>query len=538
MKNYLDELRSGLVITNLKGDVRHPMSYLMDRVPTGYNRWSIASQYFWEVERILSELKSAVSFVKNLPDDNYIATHLITVESYVLYHQGYFLDLVHQLKDKMCQMVRAVATPAKDYDQSYEKSTKISRLLKDPHILRFPGLAEKLEHWDSDLNKGKLSIVLKKRTNYHHFKNPLTREKDYLQVINNRTLLSPQFQQHLNEYGKQIVAERSKKSFQSWHSEVERKMNETLEEVNQNVQGIARCLVSYLNLPKNDRDGGRIIVQQLKLDEVYGVKQALHAENSIHYTVEPIIHAYVAALSWVLQKNLLAFYITGSVLRNEYIFGISDVNIVVVLEENDAVSNEYICKIIDAAPQRLNMPTDTKILTKKQFLDESHDWVRFACKSDGLLLHGEDFLKNGNLPTANFKLAWRLISDFKERVLMAKDSISKDPTMPPNRLSIITRDIAKRAYRLSFSLVIGNEGQYTASFREMRRLLNFFYPENRMLNDKIYQAISRRITVDREAALSLIDIFYDKLMPLYKKIDELGNIKPKKKTPTLIRLET
>lgn len=185
------------MITCIKGDIRQPHNAAMGNVAKGYSRWQTASSYFYDIERILLEMKMSRSFVDQLPDEMFYTTHRINAEDYILYHNGFYLDLVHQLKDKTAQMISAVVNPDEKYSSKTESSVKLSKVLNNDRVKRIPGLKEVLSEWDDSSHKGSIAIALKKRTNYHHFKNPLTGTKSYYQAKAQRNLLRPDIQLHL-----------------------------------------------------------------------------------------------------------------------------------------------------------------------------------------------------------------------------------------------------------------------------------------------------------------------------------------------------
>ena len=267
---WFDKLKTGLLITQIKGDIRQPHNEAMGNVAKGYSRWHTASGYFYDIERILQEIKTARSLVAQLPDDTFYAVHGLNAEDYILYHNGYFLDLVHQLKDKTAQLLSAITNPDEKYSSKTESNVKLSKLLNNDRIKRIPALAEALSEWDDSSHKGSIAIALKKRTNYHHFKNPLTGTQSYFQAKNQRILLRPEMQLHLSDYGKQMIEEKRKSSLETWHTEAKEKMRKTSEAIDANLEAISKALVDYYRFPKAiDPAGKRIFMRYMPaLEEI------------------------------------------------------------------------------------------------------------------------------------------------------------------------------------------------------------------------------------------------------------------------------
>lgn len=90
---WLDKLKLALLFINVKGDLRQPQNYAMGRIPKGYQRWYVAQQYFYDVERILRELKAAVSFISTPQEDSFFLAHGISKENYISFLK-YFLHTI------------------------------------------------------------------------------------------------------------------------------------------------------------------------------------------------------------------------------------------------------------------------------------------------------------------------------------------------------------------------------------------------------------------------------------------------------------
>lgn len=524
MGNDLDNLKIGLMITSFKGDIRQPHNYAMSRVPARFSRWSVASSYYYEIERILKELDTAVSFVKIPPDETFLTTHSMTREDYIMYHQGYFLDLVHQLKDKLCHMVKAIVSFEDDFKDN--KKLKLSKLLTDGVVVKIPHLLEHLKHWDAYGNSGSvIATVLNKRTLYHHYRNPLPAIESYMQAKTHSFLLSPAFQSQLSEVGKIMIAERSDKNYSAWQTETLEKMSTTLEALKVSLGNISKSLTEYFKFPTNDKAGGLIMTHYINLDGLTEVKDSEYTRSSIHKDFSAIAKMLDTSLNFALQDNLVSVYLTGSILRSDFIFGLSNINIVVVLKTDDLGIKKITTDFINSPPASFGIPMDTQVLSEAEFL--SNEKLRFICKADGLLLCGQDLLRNDKKQKMCFKLAWILNKDFKEHLLKAKELVEDPNTILTEKdVSSITRDIAKRAFWLSFSQVVGNNTKLTFSPKEMLRLNNYFYPQNRPMNSRNYLLITRHVRANIEGLRAVIDSYERNFIPLYDAMDHVVNGKP------------
>jgi|GEM_PF-3129795 len=522
MKNWIEDLKNSLVIISIKGDIRQLNNYTMGRIPARFLRWHIASQYFYDIERILLEIKSAVSLVSKIPNEEFLSTHSMTPEEYIMYHQGYFLDLVHQLKNKLGQFVIAVMTP--NYSEKDEKrAEKISKVIADKKVERVINIVDYLREWNADISNGPIALVLKKRTNYHHFKNPLPNAKGFTEVKAQRFLLSPNFNNYISERGRQIIIEKNNQSFQFWQTETAKKMSDTSLAINENMQNIARTIITYLRMSKNKEDKKRSILLYAKIDDITTVKKSPYTISSIQPEFKNIALALQKKLELLLSNELISFYIIGSIARGDFIFGLSDINLVIIIENDDKKLKEIISNDIGYDPKSFGLPIDIKILSKKEFLGPTQEKIRFICKTDSVILSGTDLLKNEKEDKISFNLAWMLNKDFKEYVESAKAIINTSQDLSDREIELITRDLVKRAYRLIFSQVIGNHTKYTSDIKKMRELNNFYYPNNKMFNEKTYSIITHPLSVDRDGLLGIINAFEEKLYPLYDAIDKAVN---------------
>ncbi|MFA6184494.1 MAG: nucleotidyltransferase domain-containing protein [Parcubacteria group bacterium] len=529
-KNWIEELKTALLITSIKGDLRQPHNYAMSRVPARYSRWHTAQNYFYDIERILKELKTAALFVANPPDDVYLGAFETNQEDFIMYHQGYFLDLVHQLKDKLCQSVNAMITYDDKYSKKYEREMKLSRLLKNKNVLRIRGLVDAVEEWDADKKLGagekcgEIANALKKRTQYHHFKNPVPAADNYVQTKSSRFLLSPSFQAQLSDYGKQMVEERGKQSFQLWQQETSAKMNNTLEAINNNLQTIARLIVKYYKLPGRDKDGSgaKLLLSYTKLDDFILVKENKCDKSLITPEFRPVSKFLEEELPKILEEELVALYLTGSIARGDFIFGLSDVNLVVILKTQNKAVTDLLKSFINKPALQFNIPIDTKIISEEEF--NVSNKLRFICKTDGILLYGNDLLKKDYPAKICFNLAWMLNKDFKDYLNGIKTLVSDSKlNLSEVQLGFLARSLAKRAFRLGFSQIIGNDVKYSSGYKRMLELMNLYYPENRMFNVKMYLIITRFVKIDKENLLALIEFCEKKVMPLYDAIDVVVN---------------
>jgi hypothetical protein len=517
----LEKLKGGLTFVSFKGDIRQPQNYAMGRIPARFHRWSLASSYMLDIERILKEIESSISFVEKVPEKDFLLQHNINAEDYVMYHQGYFLDLVHQLKDKLLQLTSAISTFDDDYKDPRE--VKFSKFEKTSIAKRKPEFLKLLNEWNDGINNGTIAIVLKKRTNYHHYKNPLSANQHYIQSRTHSFLLSPSFESQLSDYGKQMITERGAQSFKAWQADTLDKMSKTYAAIKTNLESISGVIVDYFNFPTNDKRGLKLTHRYLKLDEVVGVKDSSYTRASIDEVFAEILPRMEEMLREAVGDNLVSFYLTGSILRGEFIYGLSDINMVLVIKDEVAGVAPLVRAMLANAPAQLGIFLDLKIFSKTEFLSDASEKIKFICKTGGLLLMGEDLLTNYKKPKICFRLSWLLNEDFPHHLVRTKEILQNNSELSEARLARLARNLAKRAYWLIFSQAIGNNAVYTSNFREMYHLNNFFYPQNKSFNTITYKVFNKFIRIERAGIEAMIESYEENLIPLHKAIDAVVN---------------
>lgn len=467
----------------------------------------------------------AKSMVEELPDEPFLQNKSINPEDYIMYHQGYFLELVHQLKDKLCQMTYAICLGDRSYTQNSIKDKVLSKLLKADTVSRISNLKEYLEEWDAykgsreKVDPSPITVALKKRAFYHHYRNPLTADENYFQAKNLRFMQGPEFSAHFSDYGKQMIAEKGQQSIDAWQRETVRKMEETLGRARESVETISNALFSYYRLPSQNDAGRRIMYQYPFLMEQVRVKPCTRELADLDTMFQEYYELILRMMTETLPDYFVSLYALGSATRGEFKFQISDINAVIVIRDGDERLKEVVRTGIDRFPEEFGMPADTRVMMQSEFLSDENERLRFACKTDGFLVGGEDLLRNEKERNKSFELSWILNKDFKEAIREARIEVEEnEETGAVAKYERIARDVAKRAFRLSFGQTIGNNAVYASSFSEMHRLMNFCSPENKKVNNKLYKLLTNRLQVDKEGVLALIEMCEREFFPLYDAI--------------------
>ena len=334
------------------------------------------------------------------------------------------------------------------------------------------------------------------------------------------SMLDPKFLNQITEYGKKKLKEEAEKNSTLWHLDGSREMSNLLSEAEKNIDNMAKSLMKYYKFStfKEDVD---LINKYLKLDDLVRAKRASYSLDSLLPEVKTVIDALRKVLLEIFGENLSAIYVTGSIFREDFIPFISNLNFVIVAKEN-AKKEELLAKVfLKKISREAGFLTEIKVFSKDDFTAPVSEKIRFICLTDGLLLVGENLLEKERLPKVCFNLAWVLNKDFKDYVDKVTEKL-KDPlvVLSKNQLSFIAREFIKKCYWLSFSMVIGNHVIYTTSFKKIRELQNFYYPENKKLNNNLYKFLQAGIRVDREMLIEVVESYGKKLMPLYEMMEK------------------
>ena len=102
-----DKLKAGILLAYQNKRNREPEYEAVYYFSNKSSALSKMNQYASDIEKIIREINFTESLIIELPEDTYLKKLNIMPEDYILYHKGYFLELIHQLKDKLVRLVDA-----------------------------------------------------------------------------------------------------------------------------------------------------------------------------------------------------------------------------------------------------------------------------------------------------------------------------------------------------------------------------------------------------------------------------------------------
>jgi hypothetical protein len=522
----LAKLKAGIFLAYQNKVNRDPGYDVIGYLTNRSSSLSKMNQYASDLEKITSEMDVAYLSIKELPEESYLKKLKIAPEDYVLYHQGYFLELVHQAKDKIIRLIDACS---KIDDDKYTEKLKIkkNKIIRRPKIIKHQKLIDLINEWDQE-SEGPLSIVLKKRTNNHHFRSRLQLNSDYQDVKVSKLFEGVQAQQSmLTEHGVEQIELLGKSGFEKFHEETQAKILHTKEIVNQNIELISDLLINIFNFPLSITERGkRILLTTYNKRSVREIKNNTSIEKlqstGVYYKLAIGIGDI---LKRALKDQLVSYYVIGSAARGNMKVGISDLNIVVVSKDEIPNLSEVIEGLL-SEPQlqtfeKIILDVEVTVLSKEKFLHLDYFKTAFSCHYDGLLMFGEDLAKDKKYPSPGLGLAYILNKDFKQDVEKLKTELKMSENISEATLMRLVRKLSKYSLRMLFGEVMANHTLYAVEMKKIKELLIWAHPNNWQMIIRLYIFLRRKsVITNKESFNVLIEFCIEKLYPL---IDDLEN---------------
>src|SRR3989338_1516203 len=202
--NNFEKLKSGALFRSIQKENGEPENIALGQISKELAFLQRQSQYVTEIDRVLKELRLTVSLIKgcrivDVPEG-------VSRQELLAYYQGNFLTLVHQMKDKILQIVHLITEEAIPEKPSVEKDVSISDLLqKKQKALREIGIEEDIRQWEQENPTSGIAVALRKRTHHHHRVSGLRYDKDFLNLGFTDIATQQSFQENLSDYGKEHI---------------------------------------------------------------------------------------------------------------------------------------------------------------------------------------------------------------------------------------------------------------------------------------------------------------------------------------------
>ena len=464
------------------------------------------SEYANEIERVLKELRLTTALIKGCQDAELAAG--ISRQELLAYYQGIFLTLVHQMKDKIMQLVYLITEEAIPEKPAMENDISVSDLLrKKTKQLQTIGIEEDIKQWGQDNTSSKIAVALRKRTHHHHRISGLRYDKDYLNLGLTDIAAQSSFRDQLTDYGKEQMDKMRVESTERLFSSAASKVGDTLNEIEGNIERISAALVTHFKLPISQEEVATIVNEHSKMLSSFDVTNKCSADK-IPEPYKSMLNDLVSKVQ-THYKEVVAIYLVGSLGRGEYEEGYSDVNVYIILDADDERGQAM----------REDFMFSLRVFSKAEFLAKSSKKYRVIAKADGILLFGEDLLKDEK-PKAGLLLALTLNEDILEIMDEAIQWTNENPRATPLDISKKSRRLAKRFIDFIYGVVMSNKPQYTSSRAERVERINEMYPENQTMLETL-MGVSRYGVGEFASFKNMIEGFRSKAEMNLKKMQEV-----------------
>lgn len=422
-----------------------------------------------------------------------------------MYHYGHFLDLVHQMKDKLTRLAKGLTSPPPFHEP--KKANPLSLAARE-EVKNIPGLPGLLQVWTEAPDKEhNIAVMLRRRTQYHHFRNRLNLNKDFLDIKLFRTMQQESAQKILSEEGKKLIEERGTKGFENWHANVERGITSTIEDVRNNLESVSPVLSIAIPLPALEKDGAKIFDDYFRMTESLKIKPMASKEHYEQGVFYPIIKTFETLLPLTFGGSFVSLYLVGSTTRGDAVPGISDINFVLVLRDEAGILTPTVHRLAEKVRENFGVQTEFIIKTITEFKASDATLLRFTCRMDGLLLTGVDLIGEEKFPKPGLGLTCLFKTRIKKDIEKVNFALSEDPPPSQEKVSELGKVAAEAGMRLMFGAAMADTARYERSFKGMYDVILQKYPENKKMTDIFFGVATGDGTVDLKNLRDLMSLF-------------------------------
>lgn len=507
IESKLSQLSRGLLLLNLKREMDESAYSAMGRITKNRKVIQRRQEYCSEIERVINEAKLTTHLLSTANNEIVVRDKTYPIEELMAYYNGVFLDQVHQLKDKLLRMISLillVPETAQDSQKKDPKEVKFAPFMrKYQEDLRKVGIFELLSEWGS----GNLEIALSKRTHHHHFVSRLRLNDDFLKIKMSRMMLNPLEPVQLSEWGKKRMMEIGDQSFKKWRQEIVEKQENTIKEIENNIENVAEKIVGYFNMPVKPKEVAEIINDYSEFLSSLDIKNKASI-NKVPKHLKDLIDVFIDIGKKGFSYKLRSVYLVGSCPRGEFIPGSSDINLYIILNNEGVVSINH---IQDPA---LNVT----FITYKALMSEEHKKDRFICWSDGVLVYGQEIkFDKKEFPKPGTLLCNLLNKGFIEELEKLRTEVLALKNPSAKILRKYSLKVIKIVMDFDFGVAMANKPFYTASRREKIEYTKAAWPTERR-TITLEQIYKDNVSIRKDDFPMLIDTFLKNAKPNYEKL--------------------
>lgn len=450
-RSNLGKLIQGLLAKGLQKQMSEPEYYVLDRETFEHAHLDKQRGYANEMQRLIKELRLNAILISKIDFEKVDVEY--TPEEILNYHIGTFYDLVHQLKDKMRQLVRLVIleeaskNPRKDPSQKELKKY----LKRQKEVLNKTGLQAELDKWN-DENVGTIGNILNKRTIHHHYMARLELQKEFQDIKMSRIFLDQNSQMNVSEEGRKYMEHLGSKSFEALKSEAQKMQTTTIKKVVESVENVSNIIANNFDIPTNQSEIGIIFTNYSTFLGSFDIKNEASKDN----LDEPEIRLVSSMLEGLnenktLRDSIEAIYLVGSITRREIVPNVSDVNI-------------YVITKIDIPMEMIKFPMSLKVIGKDALYTNAHKKDRFILWSDGLLIDGDKLKFNeSEFPKPGAELCMLLNEDFRAKLEILRAEVEQTDEADLEEMRKLTVAVSKIMADYDFGVAMSNSPYYSAS---------------------------------------------------------------------------
>lgn len=482
-KAPLQKLKEGLLLRYDQKQVSEPGYYaigtLSDEAKILQKQW----QYANEILRIIGELKLTIWQLNHLPSEDELSELEMGPEDTVLYYEGIFPELTHQLKDKMLGLIELLLGIKPLTKKTGKRVNQILKQAKEIGI----DLETELNAWHArDENRGIKEIikdVLILRTNHHHYLSRIPLNSFYHDVKVSRLFSKDPLKNQLTELGRTKIDRMGREGFESLKEQAKQKMSSTLEEIKKNTASIANKLINHFGLEYKPEVLLEYSKKRQELSERLEIKNSTSIENVSKKLRTEMDECFLRCLSGT-EELLSSFYLVGSMARGEFDPLFSDINLVIVVKDLDTKN-----LLLEHLPTKLGI--SAQFFTEEEFLQKDNlaaRKIRFICKYDGVLIAGKDVILKEVFPKPGAELAWILNHDFLKKMSVIEQWAKEHADASMEMVGRKSKEVLKLFFDAVYGAAITNDPQYTHNRRQRIDFIDAAFPENQEVM-KIYKKI-------------------------------------------------
>lgn len=504
-RDPLEKLNSGLLMLYLKKEMEESAYSVLSRITFGHQVVQKRHSYSSELIRVLDELNMTAELVNIIDADTTIEINGKTkhAEEQITYYVGIFFSLVHQAKDKILRLVDHM-----DADETtkipYQETDKIKLskfFRKHSDVINKVGIHDELQQWAQD--SGAIGVILKKRTQHEHFISNINLNEDLQKVKMSRTFLASNTTPQFNAAGIAYFEQMGKESFEKYHTDIKEKQTHAISTITKNLNQISQKIINYYKVPDSYEDQAKIAIEYNDYLASLDIKNESSKDKfavNLGMSLDELL-----VIPQEVNDQVVSVYGVGSVFRNEFTEGSSDINMYVITK-NTSLSFDS------------ELPVTLQIISEKDLFTDQYKKDRFIIWSDGTLLQGQPIeLKKKDFPLPGTELCILLNKGVIEKLEALKIQVSELNDNDNTSLRLLELKGSKLMTDYVFGIAMSNKPFYTSSRKKKYEYIKEVFPDQNLILpiEQVYYAQGR--TMVRDDYIHLLEVYLEQARKNYDK---------------------